>query len=267
LFCCRCAWLPRDETKAFTQGQTLPKVVIEAWATIPKVIRDALVSHEMAGPSAQKTGPTVSRSQSTFSSESDLTPGSSGSSATSGDAVGLDLLQEKCDITGATIDLQPLERAPNNVFSFTKKSEEETTRVESKAASTVTTTTKIVTASRGWRNIFTLPISYDVNMVAHGTIFDPANAQLIQSTGPHSEGYNRRFAAVDNEVYSLYGPMIHDYFEAMGIELTVCVLNGGEADKRSKVSFQPFWNFFKCLSSFWLLTRKLCFHTGRRQPP
>jgi hypothetical protein len=74
-------------------------------------------------------------------------------------------------------------------------------------------------------------------MVAHGTLLDPMNSQMLDATGVHGEGYNTRFAAVDVEVDKLYGEQIRSYFTAQGIELRVCLVNGGEADKRSQVSF------------------------------
>lgn len=133
---------------------------------------------------------------------------------------------------GTSIVLKPLERAPKNVFVFEKTHIEEKIEVIKTAASTVTTTTKTVSMGRGWRNVFSLPISYDVNMVPHGTLFDPANPQLLHATGPLSDEYSRRFAVIDNEVESLYGNKIRHYFSAKGIELTTCIINGGEADKR-----------------------------------
>lgn len=74
-------------------------------------------------------------------------------------------------------------------------------------------------------------------MVPHGTLLDPVNSQMLDATGVHSEGYNTRFAVVDVEVDKLYGGLIRRYFEVRGIELRVCLVNGGEADKRSEVSF------------------------------
>merc|ERR1712157_45029 len=88
------------------------------------------------------------------------------------------------------------------------------------------------TTGRGWRNIFTLPISYDVNVVSHGTILDPSNPQLLHATGVHPEGYDKRFAVIDNEVDMIYGAAIRQYFTEQGIQLTTCVLNGGEIEKR-----------------------------------
>lgn len=72
-------------------------------------------------------------------------------------------------------------------------------------------------------------------MVAHGTLFDTVNSQLLDAAGVHEEGYNTRFAVVDAEVEKLYGDKIREYFVAKGIELTMCVINGGELDKRPKV--------------------------------
>lgn len=82
--------------------------------------------------------------------------------------------------------------------------------------------------------MFTLPISYDVNMIPHGTLFDVSNPQLLASTGVKEEGYERRFAAVDREVERIYGEKLKAYFEGQGIELTICVLEGGEAEKRTE---------------------------------
>jgi hypothetical protein len=147
-------------------------------------------------------------------------------------------LHEKCPVSGADVVLCPLERAPENVFSFTKTRTSEKTDVVVNATSTITTITKVVSTSRGWRNVFTLPISYDVNMVMHGTLFDVRNTQLLDSTGVHPEGYHTRFAVVDRAVHDLYGDRIAGYFASWGISLTTCVIDGGEADKRSKVREQ-----------------------------
>lgn len=128
--------------------------------------------------------------------------------------------------------MRPLERAPKNVFEFEKTQTDEQVSVEKSSSAVKTTTTKIVSTMRGWRNVFSLPISYDVNMVPHGTILDPANPQLLHATGPLVEGYNRRYAVIDDQVDKIYGDKIRAYFDAKGIELTTTVINGGEADKR-----------------------------------
>lgn len=143
---------------------------------------------------------------------------------------------EICPSTGTKIVLKPLERAPENVFEFSKTHTQETTLVEKTSAAVVTTKTSVMTRTRGWRNVFTLPIAYDVNMIPRGTILDPANPSLLDATGNHPEGYNRRFAVLDDAIERLYGDKIRNYFLQKGIELTTCVLNGGEADKRPAVS-------------------------------
>jgi 3-dehydroquinate synthase len=133
---------------------------------------------------------------------------------------------------GTKVVIRPLERAPENVFEITKTIERELTEVKQTPSATVTTTTSIVTCTKGWRNIFTLPISYDVNMVPNGTLLDATNPQLLESTGIHPEGYNRRFAVIDEEVDKIYGGAIRNYFSVNGIELSTCILPGGEPDKR-----------------------------------
>lgn len=201
----------------------LPPSVVEAWESLPASVRSMLVETE----SSKGNIPSLTSSQSSFTNSS----ASSDSSSVLNDSTEK-IVEDKCKMTGAKVLMKPLERAPNNVFSFIKSNSSETVKVENKAGSTVTTTTKIMTTSKGWRNVFNLPISYDVNMIPSGTILDPANPQLLMATGVHPEGYNRRFAAVDAEVDRLFGEQIREYFVQKNIQLTVCVLNGGEADKR-----------------------------------
>lgn len=143
-----------------------------------------------------------------------------------------DEIVEQDSQTGIKVVLKPLERAPENVFSFTKEHTKETTEVTKTPGTVVTTKTSVLTCTKGWRNVFTVPISYDVNVIPHGTILDPHNPQLLEATGPSPEGYNRRFAVVDNQVDRLYGDKIRAYFASNKIELTTCVLPGGEPDKR-----------------------------------
>ena len=69
-------------------------------------------------------------------------------------------------------------------------------------------------------------------MVPHGSLLDPSNLQLLHSTGAPSEEYMRRFAVVDTDVDLIYGKAMRNYFTVKGIELTVCVINGGEDEKR-----------------------------------
>jgi len=203
----------------------IPKSVLDNWSNLPKEIRTALVKAEISStPSLSKLSNT---SHSLFSSTS-----SDNSSESESNANISDVIHEICPETGDKVVLKPLERAPKNVFKFEKTHVEAKVNVEKTANKVVTTKTKVVSTGKGWRNVFTLPISYDVNMVPHGTIFDPSNTQLLHSTGPPSEGYNRRFAVIDNCVDEIYGDAIRNYFTAQGIELTTCIINGGEADKR-----------------------------------
>lgn len=193
----------------------------ETWESLPAYLRSALVSTEM---SRSTSSPTLSSS-----SAASASPVSSNGSSSNVEAevTGVD------PVSGATMIMQPLERAPKNVFAFTKTTESTSTKVEKKASSIVTTTTKTITGAKGWRNVFSLPISYDVNMVTHGTLLDPSNLQLLHSTGIHTEGYNRRFAVIDADVHKIYGTEIAQYFQRHGIELTMSILSGGEAEKRT----------------------------------
>lgn len=221
---------------------TVPKSIADMWESLAPDVRAALIASELKGsdskPYLLKSGsstPTVAISRASSSVSFFGEQNSSlGSSKEESEA---EAKHEKCPVSGADVMLTPLERAPENVFAFTKTHLTEKSEVVKTSSATVTTTTKVVSTSRGWRNIFSLPISYDVNMVAHGTLFDPVNSQMLDATGVHPEGYNTRFAVVDEEVEKLYGDKIKKYFEEKGIELTTCVIAGGEADKRQKVSW------------------------------
>lgn len=207
-------------------SKTLPISVLETWETLPESVRTMLVNSELT---RSESAPSIARtSSSSMMSTPESTSGSSNS-----DENGLEEIHETDPTTGTTMTMRPLERAPKNVFAFTKSIERSATKVEKTPAATVTTTTKVVTGARGWRNVFTLPIAYDVNMVPHGTILDPSNLQMLQATGIHPEGYNRRFAVIDDEVDKIYGKQIRQYFVEHNIELTTCILSGGEAEKRT----------------------------------
>jgi 3-dehydroquinate synthase len=201
---------------------------LEAWESLPEQIRAALVSKETGDnnmpSSSNTTVSSVTKSSHSF-------PSASSSSAASQDDE-KDEFHEDCPDSGGKVVLRPLERAPKNVFSFEKTHVEEVVHVQKNGNKLTTTTTKTVSTGRGWRNVFSLPISYDVNVVPHGTLLDPSNPQLLHATGPTSEEYKRRFAVVDNAVDELYGDAIRAYFVAKGIELTTIIINGGEADKR-----------------------------------
>lgn len=197
---------------------------MESWHSLPDYVRSALVSSELASTSNSSAEDKMTMSSvSTVSSNSSLKSSSS-----------LGEKHEVCAKTGDKIVLKPLEMAPNNVFSFERTHVEETKEVEKVGSQTITTTKKTVMHGRGWRNTFNLPISYDVNMVEHGTLLDPSNPQLLQATGPSSENYKRRFAVIDTCVDEIYGDQIRAYFTVQGIELATCVINGGEDDKRNE---------------------------------
>jgi len=218
---------------------TVPKSVADMWDSLAPEVRAVLISSELQGSGPLKqnlersdTSPTAMSRDS--SSVSFLEHSSYMSSSKESDENSAEVQHEKCPATGALVTLTPLERAPKNVFAFTKTNLTESSQVVKTPSATVTTTTKVVSTSHGWRNVFSLPISYDVTMIAHGTLLDSVNSQLVDATGVHPEGYNTRFAVVDTEVNELYGEKIRSYFSARGIELTTCVINGGEADKRQQ---------------------------------
>jgi len=214
----------RDDVSSTKKvSATLPSSVLDAWTSLPEEVRAALVSSEIAS----SNGSTARSATSVSSLNSD-----SDSSSEDSKSDNLKEFHENCPNTGAKMVMKPLERAPENVFEFKKSMSHETVDVKTTPSSTVTTTTTVVTNCRGWRNVFNLPISYDVNMVPHGTLLDHSNPQLLEATGVHSEGYNRRFAVIDDQVDRIYGDKIRAYFDAKGIELTTCVLTGGEGDKR-----------------------------------
>lgn len=213
-----------QKTALGAETATLPESVLEAWASLAPDVRAALVDMEL---SARKNS--TATMLSSYSSFTTNTESESGSADKTDDS---EEVLETDSTMGTKILLKPLERAPQNVFSFSKTHTKETTEVEKTAATLVTRKTSIVTRTRGWRNVFTLPISYDINMISHGTILDPSNPQLLDSTGAHSEDYNRRFAVIDEAIHELYRDKIHKYFVANGIKLTTCVLAGGEDDKR-----------------------------------
>ena len=218
-----------EASKQATATKVVSPSVLEAWNSLPKDVRAALVSAESGAVSTVTPHSSLSVSSASTSSNGS-------EDGTDTEKASLGEFKEKDPKTGAEMVLRPLERAPDNVFAFTKKSTSKEVAVKKTSSSTVTTKTKIVTSSHGWRNVFSLPVSYDVNVVPHGTLLDPANPQLLDATGSHPEGYNRRFAVIDNEVDSIYGDKIRAYFTARDIELHYIIINGGEPDKRPKVS-------------------------------
>lgn len=210
----------RKEASCSSEMSITPKV-IDAWISLPKHLREALVSIEKNELNTKSFTSFDVVTSSSSSSDDDKTDGESEEP----------ILEENAE-TGTRTVLKPLEKAPQNVFSFDKTVTREKMRVEKTPSALVTTKTTVLTRVRGWRNVFTLPISYDVNVIPHSTLLDPRNPQLLDSTGIHPEGYNRRFAVIDASVHEIYGEKISNYFSANDIDLTICILNGGEADKR-----------------------------------
>lgn len=205
----------------------LPASILETWNTLAPEVRAALIASEMSSSMPNKV-----------SSVSSLTSGSSSPSEDDEKSEREGVIVTHDAESGVKTELRPLERAPDNVFEITKTTSRVSTEVKKNASATVMTKTTTMTTTKGWRNIFTLPISYDVNMVPSGTLLDPANLQMLESTGVHPEGYNRRFAVVDEAVNEIYGQKILDYFAANGIELTTVTIPGGEPDKRMAVSYR-----------------------------
>lgn len=235
---------PTDDKGA---AATLSESVLEAWSSLAPEVRAALVEMELA---ARKAAPAAPSGLSSYSSFTSHTESESGSADKTDDSAEI---WETDSAMGTRILLKPLERAPANVFSFSKTHTKETTEVHKTAASLVTRKTSVVTCTKGWRNVFTLPISYDINLIPYGAILDPSNPQLLEATGSYSEDYPRRFAVVDEAIQALYGDKIHRYFVAHGIALTTCVLAGGENDKRSAAVDQ--------------LLDSLCVYKLRRREP
>lgn len=222
----------RDECSSLP-SPLLPSTILEAWNSLAPEVKAALIASEM---SSSATQPTKSSSVSSLSSRSSDDSGEKNEQN--------DVIVEEDKESGVKTVMRPLERAPENVFEITKTTSRESLQIQKTASSTVTTKTTIMTTTKGWRNVFTLPISYDVNMVPNGTLMDPSNLQLLEATGVHPEGYNRRYAVIDDAVENIYGQQIRDYFTAQGIELHTTVIKGGEPDKRPAVSIREISSLF-----------------------
>jgi len=211
----------RDES--LSMKPLLPASILEAWSSLAPDVRAALIAAET---SSQKTASDLSM---TSGSSDDSLEKSTNSNSEDGDNAFVEIDPQ----AGTKTILRPLERAPKNVFETTKTTTRETVTVEKAGSSTVTTKKTIIGTTKGWRNVYTLPISYDVDMIPRGTIFDPDNLQLLESTGIHTEGYNTRFAVIDEAVDEIYGERILNYFKAHNIVLHTIVIPGGEPDKRN----------------------------------
>ena len=207
----------------------LPASILEAWSSLAPEVRAALIAAETSSQKSASVPTSSSLSSMTSTSSSDV---SSNNNSEEGENVLVEIDAE----AGVKTTLRPLERAPNNVFEITKTTCRESVSVEKTGSSTITTKKTVTGTTRGWRNVYSLPISYDVNMVPSGTILDPANKQMLEATGSHPEGYNQRFAVVDEAVNELYGDRIVNYFKAQDIVLHTVIIKGGEPDKRKDVS-------------------------------
>lgn len=216
----------RDESAAMKP--VLPASILEAWSSLAPEVRAALIAAET---SSQKTVPTSS-------SLSSMTSSSSDDSSSNNSDKGENILVEIDAEAGTKTTLRPLDRAPNNVFEIEKTTTHETVSVEKTGSGTITTKKTVTGTTRGWRNIYSLPISYDVNMVPCGTLLDPSNMQLLEATGVQTEGYNQRFAVIDEAVNEIYGDKILNYFKAQDIVLHTVIIKGGEPDKRKDVSIE-----------------------------
>mmetsp|Transcript_20048 Transcript_20048/g.29735 ORF Transcript_20048/g.29735 Transcript_20048/m.29735 type:complete len:525 (+) Transcript_20048:138-1712(+) len=199
------------------------KTIME-WKSLPADVRAALARLELGSPSDALT------SDESLTSSSVSDSGVSESEAYTKD----EIIVEKCPVTMEKVTLRPLERAPKNVFSFSKRSISEKVNDGDKLSAGTSKSETIVTTTKGWRNIFSLPISYDVNMIPPGTLLNPKNPQLLESTGVHPKEYKRRFAVIDQAVEKIYGDQIRSYFQYRNIELHYIVLAGEEQEKRPK---------------------------------
>jgi len=211
---------------------TLSGTMLQSWASLSPEVRSALVAMEIASSGAPSRMSSTSLSSFTSNSNSSEAGSGGGGDDETERSSACEEIVEEDSASGTKTVLKPLERAPDNVFTFAKTHKKETTEVEKRPGTLVTTKRTVVTRTTGWRNVFSLPISYDVNVVPKGTLLDPNNPQLLEATGHHPEGYKRSFAVIDEAIEQIFGERIRDYFVYNGIELTVCIIPGGEPDKR-----------------------------------
>ncbi|CAM9742532.1 unnamed protein product, partial [Phaeothamnion confervicola] len=108
---------------------------------------------------------------------------------------------------------EPLPLAPENVFVFRGHTEG-----GKKGPQTL-----------GWRNVFQLPVQYDVELC--DGLLRPESAVLATRMMPRN-GLRRRFIVVDDKVNELYGDKMAAYFAHHDVETHVVVLRGEERHKR-----------------------------------
>jgi 3-dehydroquinate synthetase len=113
-------------------------------------------------------------------------------------------------LNGYTARPEPLPRAPENVFVFKREGDG-----------------KVL----GWRNVFQLPIQYDVELCPGGVLSFESTA-LATRLMPTGGAGRRRFLVVDAAVHKLYGASIARYFDHHGIAAHSVVLPGEECNKR-----------------------------------
>ncbi|CAM9767483.1 unnamed protein product [Pylaiella littoralis] len=102
---------------------------------------------------------------------------------------------------------EPLARAPKNVFVFKGKEQQ----------------------VLGWRNVFDLPVQYDVELCP--SLLSPESRTLSHRFLPE-DGPRRRFVVIDEAVSELYGAKMTKNFGDHGVEVHYVVLPGEEANKR-----------------------------------
>ena len=90
----------------------------------------------------------------------------------------------------------------------------------------------------GYRNVFNLPISYDVTIVESGSLLDSRNNTLHDVLGPppltNGGSVNEQrtcFLVVDSTVWGLYGTSISSYYAHYSVTPTICLLPGEESNK------------------------------------
>ncbi|CAM9843620.1 unnamed protein product [Chrysoparadoxa australica] len=111
-------------------------------------------------------------------------------------------------LNGFPAKAEPLPRAPENVFVFRNEANQEVF---------------------GWRNIFSLPVEYDVE-ISSGLLNTESSVLAVRHLP--ADGPRRRFIVIDEAVHEIYGAKLAAYFEHHGIETCYVVLPGEEANKR-----------------------------------
>ncbi|CAM9308685.1 unnamed protein product [Choristocarpus tenellus] len=104
---------------------------------------------------------------------------------------------------GYTSQAEPLARAPDNVLVFRGPHRE----------------------VLGWRNVFDLPIQYDVELCPNML---SANSTVLSTHFLPKDGPKRRFIVIDEAVHKLYGPKMVANIRQHGVEPHFVVLPGEE---------------------------------------